>query len=102
MKVSAEGWDARRLKVGDCFLEYKAMFEIWFTDQLQDQDSTFKRLEKEVEKFDDKFAEVMAELEEQDKNMNLFTLEDRPASLIKYPSLEGRTHSVTDDPHSLS
>ena len=32
----------------------------------------------------------MAELEEQDQKRNLFTLEDRPASLMDYPSLAGK------------
>ena len=48
------------------------------------------KLEKEIERFDKKFEMVMAELEEQDQMRNLFTLDDKPASLMDYPSFAGK------------
>ena len=85
-----EGWQTRKLSIGDNFLHYTAMVQTWFSDQVNTPGSDFKKLEKEVEKFDKKFEEVMAEIEEQDQKRNLFTLEDRPASLMDYPSFAGK------------
>ena len=66
------------------------MVETWCPDQLSTPSSVFKKLEKEIERFDKKFEEVIAELEEQDQKRNLFTLEDKPASLMDYPSFGGK------------
>ena len=85
-----EGWHSRKLTVGKNFLHYTAMVETWCPDQISTPNSVFKKLEKEIEKFDKKFEEVIAELEEQDQKRNLFTLEDRPASLMDYPSFAGK------------
>ena len=85
-----EGWEARKLAIGENFLHYTAMVQTWFSNQVNDPSSDFKKLEKEVEKFAKKFETVMAELEEQDQERNLFTLEERPASLMDYPRFSGK------------
>ena len=47
-----------------------------------DPDSDIRKLDKEFGKFESKFEDTIAEIEEQDKLRNLFTLEERPVSLM--------------------
>ena len=55
-----------------------------------DPGSNYKKLEKEVEEFTDKFGDILIELASEDKRRNLLTLEDRPASLMDYPIFGGK------------
>ena len=85
-----DGWKTRKLEIGKNFLSYKAMMETWHPSQLSSPGSVFKNLESEIEEFDEKFEDVMIELRREDKSRNLFTLEERPASLMEYPLFGGK------------
>ena len=78
------------MEVGNLFLTYKAWFKTHHTDLMDDPQSSYRKMKKEVENFNDKFEEVLAELDGEDKKQNLFTLEDGPASIIEFPQFGGK------------
>jgi len=80
----------RRLKLGETFLSYKAMVETWFHEQLETPDSEFKKMEKEMKAFDETFVDTIYLIKEEDSKRNLFTLEERPTSLMEYPHFGGK------------
>ena len=83
------GWRARKLAMYGSFSSFKAMTQSYFASQVDDPDSVFKKLEKLHEGFESTFEGAIAEMEEQDELRNLFTLEERPASLMDCTPLWG-------------
>ena len=74
----------------ETFLKYKAMVKTYQASQMDDPSSNYRKLEKEMEEFTDKFDDILIELASEDKRRNLLTLEDRPASLMDYPTFGGK------------
>ena len=85
-----EGWQAGRLKVAELFNTYTAWFKTHHASLMDDPQSDYRKMKKQIENFSDKFDERVAELEREDEKRNLYTLEDRPASLMDYPQFGGK------------
>ena len=46
----------------ETFLKYKAMIKTYQADQMDDPSSNYRKLQKEVEQFNDKFEETIIDL----------------------------------------